>query len=76
MLWLLDTWLVPIVLHQFLLDKLQVVMLLLVFLFAAVHSGMASFRDAGEKLIGERSYRVLFAGISLPLAVSTVVRRL
>ncbi|XP_031481304.1 15-cis-zeta-carotene isomerase, chloroplastic [Nymphaea colorata] len=51
----------------------EVVMLLLVFIFAAVHSGMASFRDAGEKLIGERSYRVLFAGISLPLAVSTVV---
>jgi len=27
----------------------------------------------GEKLIGERAFRVLFAGVSLPLAVSTVV---
>lgn len=48
-------------------------MLILIIIFAAVHSGMASFRDAGEKLIGERAYRVLFAGISLPLAVSTIV---
>ncbi|OAY68878.1 15-cis-zeta-carotene isomerase, chloroplastic, partial [Ananas comosus] len=51
----------------------EVVMLILIIIFAAVHSGMASFRDAGEKLIGERAYRVLFAGISLPLAVSTIV---
>ncbi|OVA19079.1 NnrU [Macleaya cordata] len=51
----------------------EIVMLILIFIFAAVHSGMASFRDMGEKLIGERAYRVLFAGISLPLAVSTVV---
>ncbi|MQL79470.1 hypothetical protein Taro_011918 [Colocasia esculenta] len=51
----------------------EVTILLLTFIFAAVHSGMASLRDAGEKLIGERAYRVLFAGISLPLAVSTIV---
>eukprot|EP01018_Ginkgo_biloba_P035595 Gb_24507 [translate_table: standard] len=51
----------------------EVVMLILLFIFAAVHSGMASFRDAGERLIGERAYRVLFAGLSLPLAVSAVV---
>ncbi|MQL72495.1 hypothetical protein Taro_004831 [Colocasia esculenta] len=51
----------------------EVTMLLLTFIFATVHSGMASLRDAGEKLIGERAYRVLFAGISLPLAVSTIV---
>ena len=48
-------------------------MLILIIIFAGVHSGMASFRDTAEKLIGERAYRVLFAGISLPLAVSTVV---
>ncbi|XP_077228054.1 15-cis-zeta-carotene isomerase [Tasmannia lanceolata] len=51
----------------------EAVMLILIFIFATVHSGMASLRDAGEKLIGERAYRVLFAGISLPLALSTIV---
>ncbi|VAI26956.1 unnamed protein product [Triticum turgidum subsp. durum] len=34
---------------------------------------MASLRETGEKIIGERAYRVLFAGISLPLALSTIV---
>lgn len=52
---------------------LQVVLLLLTLIFALVHSGMASLRETGEKIIGERAYRVLFAGISLPLAVSTIV---
>jgi NnrU protein len=42
-------------------------------IFATVHSGLASLRDQGEKLIGERAFRVLFAGISLPLSVSTIV---
>ncbi|EFJ12753.1 hypothetical protein SELMODRAFT_157819 [Selaginella moellendorffii] len=42
-------------------------------IFALVHSGLASFRDRGEQLIGERAYRVVFAGLSLPLAVSAVV---
>lgn len=51
----------------------EVVMLILLFIFAVAHSGMASFRDAGERLMGERAYRVLFAGVSLPLAVSAVV---
>lgn len=48
-------------------------MLMLTVIFAIVHSGLASVRDAGEKIIGERAFRVLFAGTSLPLAVSTVV---
>lgn len=48
-------------------------MLLLTIIFAVVHSGMASLRETGEKIIGERAYRIMFAGISLPLAVSTVV---
>jgi zeta-carotene isomerase len=39
-----------------------------------VHSGLASLRGAGEKLIGERAYRVLYAASSLPLAVSAVVK--
>jgi zeta-carotene isomerase len=48
-------------------------MLLLTIIFAVVHSGMASLRESGEKIVGERAYRVLFAGISLPLAVTTIV---
>ncbi|KAK4752402.1 hypothetical protein SAY87_021200 [Trapa incisa] len=51
----------------------EVVMLLLILVFATVHSGLASLRDTGERLVGERAFRVLFAGISLPLAVSTIV---
>ncbi|KAL5206636.1 hypothetical protein ABZP36_034845 [Zizania latifolia] len=54
-------------------DSHEVTMLLLIIIFAIVHSGMASLRANGEKIIGERAYRVMFAGISLPLAVSTVV---
>ncbi|XP_030940845.1 15-cis-zeta-carotene isomerase, chloroplastic isoform X2 [Quercus lobata] len=54
-------------------DSPEVVMLTLILIFAIVHSGLASLRDVGEKLIGERAFRVLFAGTSLPLAVSTVV---
>ncbi|KAL2644736.1 hypothetical protein R1flu_012323 [Riccia fluitans] len=53
--------------------KHEVVMLEILLIFALVHSGGASLRSAGEKLIGERAYRVLFAGTSLPLAVSAVV---
>uniref|UniRef100_M8BA04 Uncharacterized protein n=1 Tax=Aegilops tauschii TaxID=37682 RepID=M8BA04_AEGTA len=51
----------------------KVVLLLLTLIFALVHSGMASLRETGEKIIGERAYRVLFAGISLPLALSTIM---
>nr|UAJ74770.1 zeta carotene isomerase [Buddleja davidii] len=54
-------------------DSHEVVMLALILIFALVHSGLASLRDTGEKLIGERAFRVLFAGTSLPLAVSTIV---
>ncbi|KAK2389237.1 15-cis-zeta-carotene isomerase [Trifolium repens] len=54
-------------------DSHEVVMLILILIFAVFHSGMASLRDAGEKLIGERAFRVIFAGISLPLALTTVV---
>lgn len=50
--------------------------LVLILIFASVHSGLASLRDTGEKLVGERAFRVLFAGISLPLAISTVVSSL
>lgn len=55
---------------------MQVAMLMLILIFATVHSGLASLRDIGEKLVGERAFRVLFAGISLPLAMSTIVSTL
>ncbi|XP_015165262.1 15-cis-zeta-carotene isomerase, chloroplastic isoform X2 [Solanum tuberosum] len=54
-------------------DSPEIVMLSLTLIFAIVHSGLASLRDKGEELIGERAFRVLFAGVSLPLAVSTIV---
>jgi uncharacterized membrane protein len=37
--------------------------------FAVAHSGLAALRPRGEKLIGARLYRVLFALVSLPFAV-------
>ncbi|XP_007019429.2 PREDICTED: 15-cis-zeta-carotene isomerase, chloroplastic [Theobroma cacao] len=54
-------------------DSPEIVMLTLILIFATIHSGLACFRNMGEKLLGKRAYRVLFAGVSLPLAVSTVV---
>ncbi len=41
--------------------------------FAIAHSGLAALRQKGEKLIGARLYRVLFALVSLPLAVILVI---
>lgn len=54
-------------------DSHEIVMLLLILIFATVHSGLASLRETGEKVIGKRAFRVLFAGLSLPLAMSTIV---
>ncbi|KAL9270906.1 15-cis-zeta-carotene isomerase, chloroplastic-like protein [Drosera capensis] len=51
----------------------SVAMLSLTLIFVLVHCGLASLRDVGEKLIGERAFRVIFAAVSLPLALSTVV---
>ncbi|MBE9076213.1 hypothetical protein IQ241_02695 [Romeria aff. gracilis LEGE 07310] len=48
------------------------VMLALLIVFAIAHSGLAALRSRGEKLIGPRAYRVLFALVSLPLAVVLV----
>lgn len=49
------------------------VMLGLLLTFAIAHSGLASLRAKAEKRIGARLYRVLFALVSLPLAVILVV---
>ncbi|WP_397333658.1 MULTISPECIES: NnrU family protein [unclassified Nostoc] len=45
------------------------VMLGLQFVFAIAHSGGAALRPWAEKRIGARLYRILFALVSLPLAV-------
>lgn len=37
--------------------------------FATAHSGLAALRPYGEKLIGARPYRVIFALVSIPFAV-------
>jgi uncharacterized membrane protein len=41
--------------------------------FAIAHSGLAALRPWGEQKIGPRSYRILFALVSLPLAVILIV---
>jgi uncharacterized membrane protein len=41
--------------------------------FAIAHSGLAALRPWGEKRIGSRAYRILFALVSLPLAVVLVI---
>ena len=59
--------------HPYSFFASQVQMVLILCVFALVHSGGAALRSSAEKVIGERAYRVLFAGLSLPLAVSSVV---
>lgn len=49
------------------------VMLGLLFSFAIAHSGLAALRPWGEKRIGPRFYRILFALVSLSLAVVLVI---
>jgi uncharacterized membrane protein len=41
--------------------------------FAIAHSGLAALRPWGEKRLGPRLYRVLFALVSLPLATVLIV---
>ena len=41
--------------------------------FAIAHSGLAALRPWAEKHIGSRLYRILFAGVSLPLAVVLII---
>ncbi|MBE7385360.1 MAG: hypothetical protein F6J95_028670 [Leptolyngbya sp. SIO1E4] len=49
------------------------IMLGLLIVFAIAHSGLAALRPKGEKLIGARAYRVLFALVSIPLASVLIV---
>lgn len=41
--------------------------------FAIAHSGLAALRPWGEQRIGPRLYRILFALVSLPLAVVLII---
>ncbi|GLC43362.1 15-cis-zeta-carotene isomerase [Pleodorina starrii] len=46
---------------------------LILLVFAIAHSGLAGLRPYGEQVIGPRAYRVIFALVSLPLAVVAIV---
>lgn len=48
-------------------------MLALLIGFAIAHSGLAALRPKGEKLIGARAYRVLFALVSIPFASVLII---
>ncbi len=50
----------------------SVVMLILLIGFAVLHSGGASLRAWGAEKIGERSWRLLFAAVSIPAAVVVI----
>ena len=49
------------------------VMLGLLLGFAIAHSGLAALRPKAEKYMGARCYRILFALVSLPLAVVLII---
>lgn len=48
-------------------------MLGLILVFAIAHSGLAALRPWGETKIGPRLYRILFALVGLPLAVTLII---
>ncbi len=60
---MLPTWLTP---SHFLMLGLQI-------LFAIAHSGGAALRPSAEKYIGARLYRIIFALVSIPLAVILII---
>ncbi|MFB2772580.1 NnrU family protein [Pelatocladus sp. BLCC-F211] len=60
---MLPSWLTP---SHFIMLGLQ-------FSFAIAHSGGAALRPWAEKYIGPRVYRIIFALVSLPLAVILIV---
>ena len=50
----------------------SIVMLILLVLFAVIHSGGASLRQRAEARIGARAWRLLFAAASIPSAVIVI----
>jgi len=53
--------------------KSHLVMMTLLLGFAIAHSGLAALRPRGEKLMGARLYRVLFALVSIPFATILII---
>jgi uncharacterized membrane protein len=51
----------------------HLIMLGMLFGFAVAHSGLAALRPMGEAKIGPRLYRILFALVSIPLAVVLII---
>jgi uncharacterized membrane protein len=51
----------------------HLIMLGMLFGFAVAHSGLAALRPIGEAKIGARLYRILFALVSIPLAVVLII---
>ncbi|PNW69789.1 hypothetical protein CHLRE_19g750247v5 [Chlamydomonas reinhardtii] len=51
----------------------EATMALILLVFAIAHSGLAGLRPKGEELVGPRAYRVVFALVSLPLALLAIV---
>jgi uncharacterized membrane protein len=51
----------------------HLVMVALLAGFALVHSGLAAWRSRGEQWLGARGYRLLFAAVSIPLALLLIV---
>ena len=50
----------------------SVVMLVLLILFAVIHSGGAALRSQAEAVIGARAWRLIFAAASIPSAVVVI----
>ena len=50
----------------------SVVMLVLLILFAVIHSGGAALRSRAEAVIGARAWRLIFAAASIPSAVVVI----
>lgn len=55
------------------LTSSHLIMIALLLGFAIAHSGLAALRPRGERAIGARLYRILFALVSLPLAVLLII---
>ena len=50
----------------------SLVMLVLLLLFALIHSGGAALRSRAEERIGARAWRLIFAAVSIPSAVVVI----
>lgn len=55
------------------LNQSHFIMVALLLGFAIAHSGLAALRSRGEKLMGARIYRVLFALVSIPFATVLII---